>query len=205
MYRSVTASWILALKFPISFIISNQCLGFHCRGFGSLSTTVKNHRLIDGRDVYVFFSVVDTQCLCCIASGMEGLVSLTIFCLWSLTEGIYECTWYSCRSHHCRSHHCLLIQAGIRRQTYAQRILLLLIESGAIFCAIQLIYLLLVVQIEQPEFFGAVTTADFKAPIGSFPIALLMVIATVSSKIIHHLDPATTYFPWFLRPGILLQ
>lgn len=116
---------------------------------------------------------------------------LVVWKAWWVARSFCLCS----RTYICyRGHHCLLTEAGFRKQTRLQRILLLLIESGAIFCATQLTYIIYALKEKD------LVAVDFENLVYAFPVSLLLTFSTVSFK---NYMLNTDWL--FLRHGIPLQ
>ncbi|KAF9063458.1 hypothetical protein BDP27DRAFT_1451256 [Rhodocollybia butyracea] len=71
-----------------------------------------------------------------------------------------------------------MAEAAIYRRTYAIKILLLLVESGAIFCAVQLIYIAVFLTIQGDAWRGWARNMDMKLPVASLTGATQQNIAS---------------------------
>ncbi|KAE9408820.1 hypothetical protein BT96DRAFT_932162 [Gymnopus androsaceus JB14] len=71
-------------------------------------------------------------------------------------------------------HHCFLVESSIRKKTQVQKILLLLIESGSIFCVTQAVYLDLI-------FSDKITSIDAKTSVTSYTIPVTQILTIAAA------------------------
>lgn len=130
----------LSSSIPLIIVIRDECCKLYYGRYIIFSHLQGGHLQIESdvqqyyADFYISCSFPATQWLCNIACGMESLVSCPFF---STLVDLCD-KWKSYRSHHR-----LLVEAGIHKRTYVLNTLLLLIESGAVFCIAQLTYVIL--------------------------------------------------------------